>query len=211
MAARGKEHAVEPTGKDLVAFFDFAADKGLMARDWASTLKSAAKVMLSTVESENWESLDIETLDLDAFVLRFERLRMGDLKPDSLNVYGKRLRNAVTAYRDYLKNPSTWQYAGRTEGSARAPRRATKVARAESAGSVQPISAGNGSQAGLIQYPYPLRPNMIVSISLPPDLTQKEATRLSAYLHSLAVDEQLALPIASEQGETELNHAGPQL
>jgi hypothetical protein len=191
---------VEPNGKDLVAFFDYAASKGLMNKDWAATLKSATKVVLSTVEPEKWESMDIESLDLDNFVQRFERLRMGDLKPDSMNVYGKRIRNAITAYREFLRSPSTWQYTGsRSDQPGRATRRAPKTT---AVSRTEPTEVNGGATPpGLISYPYPLRPNVVLSIALPPDLTQKEAVRLSAFLHTLAVDEQLALPVSRERTE----------
>ena len=190
---------MEPNGKDLVAFFDYAASKGLMNTNWAATLKGATKSVLSTVEPDGWESLNIEAMDLDALIQRFERLRMGDLKPDSLNVYGKRTRNAVTAYREFLSSPSTWQYAGgrSVEPSARPARKTSKA---------KPASEGQGvlhalptASEGLITYPYPLRPGMVLSIALPPDLSQKEAERLGGFLRSVAVDEQRALPPARHE------------
>ena len=156
--------------------------------------------MLSTVEPDNWESMDIENLDLDNFVQRFERLRMGDLKPASMNVYGQRIRGAITAYREFLRSPSTWQYTGsRSDQPARSAKRASKTtSRADSTGSIHQLpTVPAGNISGLISYPYPLRPNVVLSIALPADLTQKEAARLSTFLHSLAVDEQLALPVAS--------------
>src|SRR5258708_40056582 len=111
---------MEPNGKDLVGFFDYAAEKGLMGRDWASTLKSACKSVLSTVQPDGWETLDISDVDIDAFILRFERLKMADLKPDSLHVYGKRVRNGIAAYREFLRSPSTWQYkSARSDQPAR--------------------------------------------------------------------------------------------
>ena len=192
---------MEPTGKDLVAFLDYAANKGLMNKDWAGTLKSAAKVVLSTVEPETWESLNIENVDLDAFIQRFERLRMGDLKPDSMNVYGKRVRNAITAYRDFLRSPSTWQYNGSRSETVSRPRKTMKVTEKTTAinsSGATPVSGeSERSVDDLITYPYPLRPGVVLRIALPPDLTAKEVARLSSFLGSLAVDEQLALPRVS--------------
>jgi hypothetical protein len=194
---------MEPNGKDLIGFFDYAADKGLMGRDWAATLKSACKSVLSTVEPDAWETLDISDLDIDALILRFERLKMANLKPDSLNVYGKRIRNGVAAYLEFLRSPSTWQYkSARSDQPARsAAKKAQRPKKQEATGpssTVLSLSAA-GAPQGLIQYPYPLRPGVILTISLPADLTQKEAGRLSTFVHSLAVDEQRALPAARHE------------
>ena len=45
-----------------------------------------------------------------------------------------------------------------------------------------------------ITYPFPLRPGLVVSVTLPADMTKHEAGRLGAFLESLALEPQLALP-----------------
>ena len=196
---------MEPTGGDLMTFFDYAANKGLMKKDWASTLKGAAKSVLSTVEPDAWETMDLQTVDLDSLIQRFERLRMTDLKPGSLNVYGQRTRTAIAAFQEFLASPSTWQYKGsRTldpaERSDKKLNKSKARASAQTNGVVRPAAdRGAGELPGLITYPYPLRPNVVLSLGLPADLTQKEVQRLSAFLHSLAMDEQRALPPAREE------------
>jgi hypothetical protein len=188
-------------GKGLVGFFDYAASKGLMGRNWADTLKGGCKAVLSAVEPDGWEAIDLDGLDVDLFIERFERLRMGELKPDSLKVYGKRFRIALGLYREFLTSPSTWRYTSgrsaddssrdrkRTPKGDAAPQRATKD-------QPTPVTLLLGGQTSedLISYPYPLRPGRVVTFALPPDLSQKEADRLSLFLRALAVDEQRALP-----------------
>jgi hypothetical protein len=190
---------MEANGKDLVAFFDYAASKGLMKRNWADTLKGASKAVLSTVEPETWEETNLEGLDVDSFINRFQRLRMGDLKPDSLKVYGTRFRSGLTAYLGFLSDPSTWQYSSNNERSESAGRgnKRPKVARTASpTGAPRPLRtlgpAGTG--AVLIDYPYPLRAGLVLNLGLPPDLTQREAERLGKFLATVAIDEQRALP-----------------
>ncbi len=190
---------MEATGKDLVGFFDYAAQKGLMKRDWANTLKGACKGVLSAVEPEEWESLALDGVDVGALVQRFERLKMGDLKPESLNVYGRRFRTGLSTYLQFLQSPSTWQYA--SPHSEDGSRTAKRVARSSKTKAVAPASVEVTRLPvdDLINYPYPLRPGLVLSVALPNDLTQKEAARLSTFLHSLAVDEQRALSPARSQ------------
>lgn len=197
---------LEAIGKDFIEFWDYAASKGLVKKDWATTLRSAAKQVLVSVEPDDWERLDLRGLDIDAFVQRFERLRMGDLKPDSLAVYGKRFRNARTAYLEFLDSPSTWQFGtGRTEGSGdrkraartASPARAGSGVKGNGSAESEPQGSGvvvNDGSTPILNYPYPLRPGLVVSFSLPTDLTKHEAKRLASYLDSLALDPQLALP-----------------
>ena len=87
------------------------------------------------MEPDGWETLDLEGLDVENVVQRFERLRMADLKPDTLAVYGRRFRAALTAYREFLSSPATWQYpSGRVDhasGERKSAKRAAVVARKE--------------------------------------------------------------------------------
>lgn len=191
---------MEATGKDLVGFFEYAAQKGLMKRDWANTLKGSCKAVLSSVEPEEWESVALEGIDVDAFVRRFERLKMGDLKPDSLNVYGRRFRTGLTTYLQFLQSPSTWQYPSpRAEDGSRVLKRVARPAKTKGTPLAVPTVVAALPHDSLITYPYPLRPGLVLTVALPSDLTQKEAGRLSTFLHSLAVDEQRALTAARNQ------------
>lgn len=198
------------SGKEFVEFWtEYAAKRGLMSRSTAETIKSAAKVVLSTVEPEAWEELDVQTIDVDSFLQRFERLKMTELKPDSLRVYGQRFRNGLSAYSDYLSSPMTWSYPSAetrsaTTGSNGEARRA-KSPKAKSAKTAAAASDSGPMQneAGVptISYPYPLRPGLIISVTLPADLTKQEAARIGTFLSSLAVDPQLALPAPRPNGE----------
>jgi hypothetical protein len=188
------------SGREFVDFWsEYAAKRGLMGRSTAETMKSACKVVMSTVEPDTWEELDISTIDLDSFVDRFQRLKMTDLKPDSLHIYGKRFRNAIASYQEYLASPTTWKY-GSTEtrstpsngegGKRRAPKPKVKAMT-----NINTSQNGVGtSEVPTISYPYPLRPGLLISVELPADLTKLEATRLASFLQSLAVDPQPALP-----------------
>ena len=53
---------------------------------------------------------------------------------------------------------------------------------------------GTVDQIGLERYPFPLRPDLMVYLSLPRDLRRGEAQRLGAYLMSLAVDDEAKSP-----------------
>ena len=39
----------------------------------------------------------------------------------------------------------------------------------------------------IVNYPYPLRPGLLISVSLPADMTAQEADRFAAFVRSLAV------------------------
>jgi hypothetical protein len=50
----------------------------------------------------------------------------------------------------------------------------------------------------MVTYPYPVRPGLLAQVSLPADLTAKEADRVAKFVASLAFDERLAITSGSE-------------
>jgi hypothetical protein len=202
----------QTSGRAFIDFWtEYAAKRGLMTRPTADTMKSSCKVVLETVEPEGWEELDITTIEVESFGQRFERLKVGrDLKPESLRVYKQRFRNGIATYLDYLNSPTTWKYPaaeGRSKSAAGgSPKKQVSTAKARTGRQTNDSATGTPSPEGspeieTITYPYPLRPGVVITIALPTDLTRQEATRLSTFLASLAVEPQLALTSGSRPGD----------
>lgn len=180
---------MEAIGRDLVEFWTFTAEKGLMNGNTAGSLRGACREVLTAVEGDNWENVDLRSLDVDDVVQRFERLRMAKFKPSSLSVYKSRFRNAVQMYLAYLNDPSGWRYTA--ERPARDRKRASQAKAPGEAAStnstlVEPPPAPPG--VTLIEYPFPLRPGLVIKMWLPEDMTHREAERLGGYLKSLAYE-----------------------
>lgn len=181
------------TGKGLVEFLDYVADKGLMNKSTAQARRSAVTKVLGI--DEDWESVDLRSLDLDDQTLRFETISKAELTPASLETYSSRFRSAVAEYLKYLDDPASYR-------PRRSQRRSSQAKRDE--GSTSPR---NGGRAGpdpepqprddLVTYPFPLRPRTMAYLQLPPDLRPGEAERLANFVSSLAFQEQLALPAGS--------------
>ena len=191
---------MEPNGAGLIEFWNYAAAKGLVRRDTADTNRSACKVVLSTVEPETWEEMDVSNLDVDVFFQRFERLKLTDLKPESLRQYSQRFRNGISHFLDFLKSPSTWSYpaaeARSTNGSGNDGERKKRSRPTNSKPSQSETSRAHADHAeqSMIDYPYPLRAGLVITVALPADLTKHEAKRLAGFLDSIALEPQLALP-----------------
>lgn len=182
------------TGEGLVGFLDWTARTGELSRATAGGYKTAVTQLLGI--DENWGTLDVRTLDIERQGERFTRVRAGDHKQDTLQVYFSRFKTAVRLYLSYLENPSTFRAGGRSRIKAQA------LAKTKTSASGRPaqqrsdgaeINARQAStlvdQVALERYPFPLRPDLMVYLSLPRDLRRGEAQRLGAYLMSLAVDD----------------------
>jgi hypothetical protein len=177
----------ENTGLGLVNHWDWAARKGLMNPNTARSLRAASSQVLGVLE--DWENLDIRSLDVEDTLNRFVNLRKKDFVPQSLEAYKQRFRNAVSLYLAYLDDPAGWRPAIRERSAPVEKRRPSK----EAAAAPEPDSAPE-RVGTMITYPFPLRPGHIARLTLPPDLTMAEVRRLTAYMSLLAVDAELSAP-----------------
>ena len=194
---------MEAKGKDLVEFWSWAAQRGEIGGHTARALRSACKEVLTTVEPEQWEALDLRALDADNFCQRFTRLKAGStFKPDSLTAYQQRFRRALSSYLEYLEAPDKWQYG--SEGPSPSKESAKSSALRDK---VQPkmqrqrSDEVDANEPQTLTYPFPVRPwsGLVVHLTLPADLTRQEAKRLATFVESLAVDLQPALPAGEKQ------------
>jgi hypothetical protein len=187
---------VEANGKDLVEFWAWAAKQGLMNANTAGGLRAASKEVLSAVAGdEMWEALDLTTVDADDYAQRFERLRMSKFKPASLGVYKARFKNGLQMYLDYLANPSGWRYTAERPSRDRKKvaepdnRPSTQSRPGKSASITSAVQASDDeSDQGMIEYPFPMRPDCVVRLWLPDNMTAREAERLGAFLKALAYE-----------------------
>jgi hypothetical protein len=196
-----EDTGLEPTGKGLIEFLEHAAKRGMVNGNTAGGLRAASREVLTAVEPQGWEGVDLRTIDAEDFAARFERLRATKFKPDSLLVYKSRFRNAVQMYLEYIKSPSAWKYKPERPAAARKKAGGAPGKGDESDTSSQGFETR--TRSGSIEYPFPLRQGLVVRLHLPADLTRPEAKRLAAFIDALAVDSTPALPahVVSNGGE----------
>jgi hypothetical protein len=197
---------MEANGRGLVDFWTYVIEKGLMPSNTAGALRGASKEVLSAVESESWETLDLREIDVEDFNERFARLRASKFKPETLHVYKSRFKNAVIMYTEFLENPSGWRYKAKKPYKSRV--RPADGPRPDTTKSpIDPVDQGSGDKYELppirtIEHQYPLRPNLIIKVQLPTDLTKTEAAKLSAFVTSLVQEPMPALPARAGDQDT---------
>lgn len=172
---------METTGKAFVDHWNWAAEKGVMNKNTAAGVRAACTQVLGVLE--DWESADIKGLDVEATLVRFQNLKKKDFKPAVLETYKRRFRQAVASYLVYLDDPGGWK-----------PRTLDRATAGEkSNGGERPVETARLTkhempQAGLVDYPFPLREGQITRLILPRDLKTSEVKRLSAFMSTLAID-----------------------
>ena len=186
---------METPGKNLVEHWSWAAKKGLMNKNTAGAMRAAAAQVLGVLD--DWQKVNITELDVDDVLKRFKTLRHADFKPESLETYDQRFRQAVKSYLSYVEDPGRWRFS--TRDRAATPSR-TATARVKATGhstddsgvpQVQvdhaPTSRRTPDLAN--SYPFPLRPGFTAQLVLPPDLKASEVKRLSTFMSTLVAED----------------------
>lgn len=184
------------TGAGLIEFLEFAINKGHVKRATGQAFKTAVKEILSAVVGDAWESVELKNLDEEDLLARFERLRAMKYSSGSLATYKQRYSRAAAMFKEFRASPSAWRpnserppRAGKSDGrSVRSSSRAERSDGALPSGPSSP-DVHSGLGASKITYPFPLRPDTLVSVELPADLTRREALRLAVFIESLAIED----------------------
>ena len=177
---------MERSGKQFVEFWDWAFNKGLMKENTAKSLAVASKQIISV--DENWETLDVLNIDVDDLLARFKNLRGKDFKPDSLNVYEHRFRQAVDLFLQHSRDPANWKFKGKTSNRKAKSDKSDDQRNSPQDSENEIIPPNTVSSNSLIVYPFPLRDNCMIKLNLPSDLKVAEVERLAAYIRTLALD-----------------------
>jgi hypothetical protein len=185
------------TGAGLVAFLDYAIQKGYLKTATGQAMKTAVKEVLSATEgAEDWQSVDLTSLNEDDVLRRFETLRAMKFSAGSLSTYKGRFSRASAMFEEFRTSPASWRPSvkqrSRTKanGPSSAPSSDT-AAVAPKAGVAPAPAQHSGHRSAIITYPFPLREGVLASLELPADLTRREALRLSAFIESLAIETEI--------------------
>lgn len=181
----------DTSGKSLTEHWTWAAEKGLMNQNTAIGLRAAVTKVLSV--EENPDEVDIKTINVDDILRRFENLKKKEFTPGSLETYKSRFRQAIKSYLAYLDDPGAWRPAVRERQSPPdrngTPRGKSKEHSNGSGPELpQQPQPAQPQKGRVIDYPFPLREDVIAHLWLPMDLKPSEAKRLTAFMSTLLAD-----------------------
>lgn len=176
----------------MTGFLDYASNHGL----WKATTARSYAVAASKIEDEltEQEAQDVRSIDLDIVFQRFVNRNKVAVSPNTLRTYKRRLTKAIEEFVAWRQDPTAYRprIAGRerSAGGNTNARRPPKEDTPEGGGarSDPPAPSGPGPQSNLLTIPFPLRSDFVVSLQVPRDLSAKEASRLAAFIRTLATD-----------------------
>lgn len=190
------------TKSGLLQFVDMITSKGWVNVNTGSSWKAAVKKLLGDVPDDE----DVRQIDVKSQVLRYNNLHPGDLSPESLRAYEKRVAAAIQQFISYKTDPSNYKApsrgtpSGKNDKPEQRKRTASKVDQMpetpaattnpdHTRGEVDntaPKTIGGTSTAANLALPFPLRPGHLAQIVIPIDMTKDEADRLCAFIQTLA-------------------------
>ena len=192
------------TGAGLSAFLLRLGERGEINQNTAANLRRAAEKVLGI---EDPSSVDIRNLDVDEILDRFENLNRLSYTDTSLQTYRSRFRLGVELYQRFLAADPAWKSLIKRDTQRTGGGRTAK--KGGKGGEKQPspwpdhtplVSLVTGPSRSrtvaseatehelprLVTYDVPLRPDLLIRLNLPVDLTLADAERLCAFVRSLA-------------------------
>jgi hypothetical protein len=188
------------TAEGLMEFFDFLVAKGYATPAAVTPLKSATRQILATVDGDDFATVDVRDLDVDAHLDRFENMVVGQYKHESLVQYRNRFKRGLSTYLAYLNDKQIPSFGG----SARKRRTDRPSPRTDKrpAAKTPSVSVPASTADRLIDYPFPLRSGQIAILRLPVGLDKTDAERMGAFIRTLVLDAQRELVRGrSDEGE----------
>lgn len=183
-----------PTVGGLLAYGDWLKEKNYQGSNAVEAWKTAIKKVFETVEPEQYESISLDGLDLDEYVGRFKVAAGSAYKAETIDVYARRIRNAIEAHEHYRKHgkPPSFRKPARRAKHGQKSHASAKPAKAADGAT----DASNGGEAAgsLVRFPFPLRNGQMAELKLPAQLDKADADRLSVFLRALQYDQPPQIP-----------------
>lgn len=190
------------TKSGLLRFVDMITSKGWVNVNTGSSWKAAVKKLLGDVPDDE----DVRQIDVKSQVLRYNNLHPGDLSPESLKTYEKRVAAAIQQFISYKTDPSNYKAPSRglPNGKSDKPEQRKRAAFKSDQAAETPAATASpdqtrvevdhtapktigGTSTGVnLALPFPLRPGHLAQIVIPLDMTKDEADRLCAFIQTLA-------------------------
>ena len=166
-------------------FMRQSVQSGIINPQVARSRKLAAEQLM--VELKSHERNDMRLVDVEELCSRFHKLQDSTIRPESLDVYQSRLRDALSDFIAWTDNPSS--FAPR-ESEFKAVREHLKNAPDDHKQAREELAL-NPPRSPLEIFPVPIREDLVVYVqNVPLDMTEKEADKIAAVVKALAVPDE---------------------
>jgi hypothetical protein len=146
--------------------------------------KLAAQQLLTELKSH--ERNDLRLVDLDELCTRFHKLQDSTIRPESLDVYKTRLKDALT---DFIAWTDDQESFTPRESEFKANREMLKSEPDDHKQAREELAL-DPPRSPLQIFPVPIREDLVVYVqNVPLDMTEREAAKIAAVVQALAQPE----------------------
>ena len=202
---------VDITSRTPLAVLDYCEylrAKGYATAAQINPCRTAIQKVFETVEGQGWESVPLESIDLDEYVARFQTLAGSQYKAESITAYKRRIRNAFDAHDHYLSTgrPPTFRQGGANSKPSEEKAPSENVVKIDVKEPSQNGSNGQ-PQPRMVEFNYPLGDGRMAKLQLPPRVKPDDVNRLCAFIRTLQDDSPDQRQIPRKTGEDEEQRA----
>ena len=187
--------AHDGTGAGLDLFLEWAGRTGEINPSTVNASRSTIGKILDVCD--DGDGTDVTRIDVEATLSRFENLHRVKYSAGSLQTYKSRFRQAIAMYKAWLINEPGWKNAGRASSgngtkSGATPARPRKAASRPERAKADPVALATDAAVHpvtgvrMVAYDMPLRPDLLIRLTLPIDLDENDAARIATFVKSLA-------------------------
>lgn len=163
------------------AFMRQSAISGLVKPSTARSRKLAAEQLLAELRSH--ERTDMRLVDVEELCSRFHKLQDSTIRPESLEVYRSRLKDALADFIRWTDDPGGFKPR---DSEVRTLRESLKKDTPAEAQAREELTLNPPRRPHDI-FPVPLRDDHVVYLqNIPLDMTPKEAEKIAAVVRALA-------------------------
>lgn len=193
MPPNDPEDLTSGTLAGLIMFLTLAEQRGDLPKSVTNNLRGAVRKVFEVVHLD--DDQDLRTVDQDEVFGRFHTLAKVSLRDDTRQTYEKRTRDALDRYRKFLADDSSWKATTtpKKPKSSTTPKRTGPTAVPDAEPGMATVTPMPGSN-NMLTIPVPLRRGVVAHLSLPADLTDREAKRIAKIVEAFGGGEQLQLP-----------------
>lgn len=192
------------TVEGLLAFLDYLKEKHFLAPNSVEGLKTAVKKVFEGVDGANASAVQLADLDLDGYLRRFQVAEGRNYRPETIAVYGRRIKQAIEAQRHYVETGDVPTF--KTAGTKAAPGKSSGTGSVPNGKKSKSMPAAatplSEPTAELVEFPFPLRGGVMAKLHLPARLDAEDVTRISQFVRTLSFEPQKQIP--ERTGEDEL-------
>ncbi len=166
----------------FLAFIKHSVVTGILRPQVARARKQAAEQLLTQLKSH--ERTDLRLLDVDELAARFHILQGSTVRPESLELYRARLKEALNDFIKWREDPHTFTPQESEQRAARAVTQRDDPGEAKAREEL----ALNPPRSPYDIFSIPIREDHVVYLqNIPLDLTSGEAAKIAAVVNALAV------------------------